>query len=241
MADRTVKAVLFDLDDTLWPIVPVIERAEAVLFDWLTLNAPKVVRQHTIETLRARRLALAETDQRYRYDMLALRYAGLMEAFNAAGEDEYKVPEAMAVFSEARNQVEPFVDVLPTLAKLSSLVKVGSVTNGAADLEVIGLAQHFHITLSARQFGCAKPDAAIFHAACDALEVEPAEAVYVGDDPLLDVDGAQKAGLQAVWMNRAEIVPARECPQHIQPDAVCRTLHELDSWLAGRIMLPEGG
>jgi putative hydrolase of the HAD superfamily len=35
-----VKAVLFDLDDTLWPIVPVIARAEQLLFDWLRQNAP---------------------------------------------------------------------------------------------------------------------------------------------------------------------------------------------------------
>lgn len=238
MADSPIKAVLFDLDDTLWPIVPVIKRAEIVLYDWLTLNAPNVARLHTIDSLHARRLELTATDPRYRYDMWALRHAGLMEAFIAAGEDENKVLDAMAMFSEARNKVEPFADVLPVLAKLSNSVKVGSVTNGAADLEVIGLARHFHVTISARQFGCAKPDAAIFRAACDALEVEPREAVYVGDDPVLDVEGAQNAGMRAIWMNRVEIDPARECPGHIRPDAVCRTLHDLNAWLAEKIMLP---
>jgi putative hydrolase of the HAD superfamily len=241
MADSRIKAVLFDLDDTLWSIVPVIKRAETVLFDWLTMHAPRVVQQHTVDSLRTRRLELAATDPRYRYDMRALRHAGLREAFIAAGEDERKVLEAMAVFSEARNRVEPFADVLPTLMRLSGLVKIGSITNGAADLEVIGLAHHFHVMISAHELGCAKPDAAIFHAACDALGIEPVEVVYVGDDPVLDIDGAQKAGLRAVWMNRAEIDPARECPAHIRPDAVCRTLHELDAWLAERIMRPEDG
>jgi putative hydrolase of the HAD superfamily len=233
MANPTVKAVLFDLDDTLWSIVPVIERAETVLFDWLSVNAPGVTRLHTVASLRARRLELAPSDPRYRYDMWALRHAGLTEAFRAAGENEDKVLEAMAVFSAERNRVEPFEDVLPALRSIAARMKVGAVTNGPADLEVIGLAPHFHAAVWAHKFGVGKPDPAIFHAACEALEVAPEEAVYVGDDPLLDVDGAQKAGLRAVWLRRAEIAPARACPAHVKPDAVCRTLHELDEWLGG--------
>ncbi|HYD82269.1 MAG TPA: HAD family hydrolase [Paucimonas sp.] len=224
--------MLFDLDDTLWPIVPVIRRAEAVLYDWLREHAVGVARLHTIDSLRARRLELAAADPRYRYDMWALRHAGLLEAFAAAGEDTGKVLDAMAVFSAARNQVEPFADVQPALHRLAARLKLGSVTNGVADLEVIGLARHFHVSISARKLGCAKPDAAIFHAACEALGVQPAEAAYVGDDPVLDVEGAQKAGLHGIWINRAEIDPVRTCPPHIRPDAICRTLHDLDAWLA---------
>jgi len=236
MSSPRIKAVLFDLDDTLWPIVPVIKRAETILFDWLAVHAPEVARLHTIEGLRERRMELAKTDPRFRYDLTALRRTGLEEAFRAAGADPGRVHDAMAVFIRARNEVEPFEDVLPMLARLSALVKVGSVTNGAADLEVIGMASHFHVSIAAHAMGCAKPDPAIFHAACDALDVAPAETVYVGDDPVLDVEGARNAGLQAVWLNRTELFPDRSCPPHIRPDAICRTLHELDDWLADRIV-----
>jgi putative hydrolase of the HAD superfamily len=82
-----------------------------------------------------------------------------------------------------------------------------------------------------------KPDPAIFQAACRALNVAPQEAVYIGDDPWLDVDGAQKAGLQAVWINRIGCEPQRTLPLHIQPSAICTTLFELDQWLTGRIMV----
>lgn len=231
-----IKAVLFDLDDTLWPIVPVIKRAETVLYDWLLAHAPGVARQYTIDSLRARRMELMAANPRYRIDLWALRHAALTEAFATAGEDAAKVDLAMAIFSAARNAVTPFEDVLPTLARLSGLVKVGSISNGAADLEVIGLAQHFHASIAAHQLGCAKPDAAIFHAACDALGVLPAEAVYVGDDPELDVEGAQRAGLRGIWMNRAGLESVRALPGHIQPDAICATLYELDHWLTARII-----
>lgn len=232
MTMTPVKAVLFDLDDTLWPIVPVIKQAERVLHDWLAEHAPGVARQFSIDMLRTRRMQLMETEPRFRYDLHALRHAGLTEAFVAAGEDTTRIEHAMTVFAAARNRVTLFEDVLPTLAHLSGRVKVGSVSNGAADLEVIGLAHHFHVSIAAHRMGCAKPDAAIFHAACEALQVAPEEAVYVGDDPVLDVEGAQNAGLRAVWMNRAELGAARSLPSHVRPDAICASLHELDAWLA---------
>jgi HAD superfamily hydrolase (TIGR01549 family) len=234
-----IKAVLFDLDDTLWPIVPVIVRAESILFDWLTDHAPGVARQFTIENLRERRLALLKKNPHYAIDLRALRHAALCEAFADCGEDIAKVDRAIEVFSEARNAVTLFDDVHPTLAKLRGRVALGSVSNGVADLEAIGLAHYFQSSIAAHSFGTAKPDPAIFHAACEALNVAPGEAVYIGDDPVLDVEGAQRAGLLAVWMNRSALQPRRILPDHIEPDAVCTTLYELDEWLTERIMSSE--
>lgn len=231
-----IKAVLFDLDDTLWPIVPVIERAEHILFDWLADHAPAVASQFSIESLRARRQQLMATDPVYQLDLRRLRHAGLTEAFLNAGEDVALVDKAMEIFSHARNQVTPFDDVLPTLARLRGLVPLGSVSNGVADLEAIGIAHYFHASLAAYRIGCAKPDTAIFHAACEAMGVAPQEAVYVGDDPLLDVQGAQQAGLQGIWINRPELAPARKLPAHVCPDAICNSFIELEQWIYKRII-----
>jgi len=57
------------------------------------------------------------------------------------------------------------------------------------------------------------------------------EALYIGDDPLLDVEGAQNAGLRAAWINRAELGPDRSLPEHIRPDAVFGNLYDLERWL----------
>lgn len=231
-----IKAVLFDLDDTLWPIVPVIVRAETILFDWLVVNVPGVARQFSVENLRARRMALMKAEPRYAIDLRALRHAVLVEAFIQCGENPARVDDAMAIFNQARNAVTPFDDVHPALTRLRGRVTLGSVSNGVADLNAIGMAHYFDASIAAYQFGSAKPDPAIFHAACDALKVAPAEAVYVGDDPVLDVEGAQNAGLRAVWMKRPELQPQRAMPDHIRPDGVCSSLYELDRWLSERIM-----
>ena len=38
---KRIAAISLDLDDTLWPIWPTIERAERVLHEWLLREAPK--------------------------------------------------------------------------------------------------------------------------------------------------------------------------------------------------------
>lgn len=225
-----IKAVLFDLDDTLWPIMPVLARAEQLLYDWLYLNAPAVSRAFTTESLRKRRQALSNTNPLFKIDLSALRHAGLTEAFNSVGEDVSKIDIAMALFAEARHAVTPFEDVRPVLTRLGQHLLLGSVSNGFADLEKIGLAQHFTISIAAHSFGCAKPDPAIFHAACEALDVKPEQTVYVGDDPHLDVIGAREAGLRGVWINRFD----RELPAGIIADAECSSLNELEIWLQGQ-------
>ncbi|TFV88151.1 HAD family hydrolase [Oxalobacteraceae bacterium OM1] len=228
-----IKAVLFDLDDTLWPIVPVIRRAEDILHAWLREQVPDVAARFSIDAMRARRQELMATDPVYQLDLRKLRHAGLVEAFQAAGADVRRVDEAMAVFSRARNDVTPFDDVLPVLKALRARHAVGSVSNGVADLHMIGIAHLFDASVAAHHVGVAKPDAGIFHAACTAIGVPPEQAVYAGDDPLLDVEGAQRAGLQAAWLARPEL-PLRQLPDHVRPDIVCRDLHDLHAWLQGR-------
>lgn len=230
-----IKAVLFDLDDTLWPIIPVIQRAENQLYEWLLQNVPAVAQRVTIAGMRARRQELMATDPVYQLDLRLLRRKVLIEAFIDAGEDPAMVEQAMEVFSRARNEVVPFPDVLPTLTRLRSRVALGSISNGVADLQAIGMAHFFAASIAAYGIGCAKPDAAIFHAACDALKVMPNEAAYVGDDPLLDVEGAQRAGLHGIWINRQELDPPRRLPDNVRPDAIFTSLHDLDNWLADRL------
>ena len=130
---------------------------------------------------------------------------------------------------QARKAVIPDDDVLPGLLKLKNRVLIGSISNGNADLRTIGLSHHFKVSVAASAFGVAKPDAAIFLAACEELGVAPEDAVYVGDDVLLDVRGAQRAGLRAVWMNRTGSTKHME--HEVVPDAIVSDFDELLDWL----------
>lgn len=232
----SIKAVLFDLDDTLWPIVPVIKRAEDILHAWLQVHAPEVAARVSIDGMRRRRQELMAADPVYQLDLRLLRRAVLSEAFLAAGQDTSLVDDAMAVFSRARNEVTPFEDVLPVLGRLRGRVILGSISNGVADLEAIGMAHLFEASIAAWHVGRAKPDPGIFHLACDALGVLPQETLYVGDDPVLDVAGAKNAGLRAAWIRRFSAVDAGLLPDGLRADAIVADLHELERWLNERTM-----
>ncbi len=96
------------------------------------------------------------------------------------------------------------------------------------DLDKHGLLAHLEHTIFSGDAGIWKPDARIFHHACAALGVAPAEAVFVGDNPREDIAGAQGAGLRAVW-HRGDEFPL---PTDLRPDATIDNLPELPALLA---------
>ncbi|MGH7263340.1 MAG: HAD family hydrolase [Candidatus Rokuibacteriota bacterium] len=70
-------------------------------------------------------------------------------------------------------------------------------------LRAYGLLDYFaHLTFS-DECGIRKPDPEIFHRTLRAAGVPPAEAVHVGDDPVLDVEGARAAGMRVVQVTTA--------------------------------------
>ena len=71
-------------------------------------------------------------------------------------------------------------------------------------LAASGLTTFFDTIVTSQSCGFAKPDPRILHAALDAMDVRPREAVYVGDDPATDGAAARAAGVRFVWMSRGE-------------------------------------
>jgi len=196
------RVLSLDLDDTLWPVAPVIAAAEAVLLDWLKARYPRAAHGHTIESMRARRARIAVRYPERSHDLTFLRRHSLARQFAAAGYAESLCDEAMEVFLEARNRVQLYDDVRPSLTRLRTAYRLYAVSNGNADLKRCGIGDLFDGHVTAISAGAAKPDARIFTALADMAGVNPEQVVHVGDDPLADVVGARQAGMQAVWLNR---------------------------------------
>lgn len=70
-------------------------------------------------------------------------------------------------------------------------------------LDSYGLLQHFDALIFSDEAELSKPNAAIFRHALDEMGIDAAEAAFVGDQPLLDVHGAQQAGLWSVQIGDA--------------------------------------
>lgn len=198
----SIRAITFDLDDTLWEIGPVIEQAERIVYQWLSTNCPRVTERFSASDMQQVRKEIVAEYPQYAHDLSHLRWLSLQRILSSAGYEESRVDQVFDQFMALRNNVEFFPDALPALTKLSENYPLASLTNGNADLELIGIRHHFTTTICARDHGVAKPHRDIFHAACCALRCEPREVLHIGDSPEHDVLGAADAGLRTVWLNR---------------------------------------
>lgn len=212
-----IKAISLDLDDTLWPIWPVIERAEKALLDWLTDHAPMTAAMFASPTaLREIREYMANVmiKQRpeIRHDLGAIRLESIRLALYRAKEDPRLAERAYEVFFAERNRVVLYDDALPALIAMFARYPLVSLSNGNAQLHLVGLAGYFKAAISAKEFGHSKPDPSIFLAAAGAVGVQPHEVLHIGDDAALDVQGALNVGMQAVWLNRDDkLWPYENC------------------------------
>lgn len=222
-----VNALTLDLDDTLWPVWPAIERAEQHLLLWLAEHAPATAAAHDRATLRALRDAVAAEQPDWTHDLSRIRRESIRRALQAHGDDPALAEPAFEVFFAERQRVELFADVLPALERLAARWPLVALSNGNADIGRIGLGRYFRASISAREFGRGKPDAAIFHHACAVAGVPPAAVLHVGDDGALDIDGALDAGLRAAWIRR-EGLPATAAPRGAPHHAIEHLLELAD-------------
>ena len=219
-----MKVISFDLDDTLWPVGPVIEAAELELLAWLQRSHPEASRGHSVESLRTLRERVAQDSPARAHDLTWLRRESLARLFAAAGASPAHADPALEVFLVARNRVSLYPDARPALESLKGRYRLFALSNGNADLQRCGLADLFDGHVTARSAGVAKPDPRIFRHMLEAAGVGADEVLHIGDDPHADVDGARRAGLQAVWLNR----DAKAWPGHLAaPPRTVTTLADL--------------
>jgi putative hydrolase of the HAD superfamily len=212
---NTPRVISLDLDDTLWPVAPVIAAAERILFSWLQASYPQTVHGHSIESMRSLRARIAAQFPERSHDLTFLRRHALAAQFGAAGYAESLADEALEVFLAERNRVEIYADVRPSLVRLRARYRLFALSNGNADLQRCGIGDLFDGHVTAIAAGAAKPDARRFAALQRVAGVSAAEVLHIGDDPVADVVGATQAGMQAVWLNRE----SRRWPEAFAPPA----------------------
>lgn len=222
----SIRVITFDLDDTLWDVWPIIERAEQRLQTWLEQHHPQIAARYDSLGLRELSAEISERlpEQAYRRSWLRKRVLEL--AAQRAGCQSFDVEAAFQVFYRARNEVRFFDGVEPVLMRLAQRYTLGALSNGNACAELTGLSQYLTFALDAEGVGCPKPGATMFEEACRLSGVEPEQILHVGDEPEHDVGGAARAGFRTVWVNRL----ARTWPAELglEPDAIVTSMTELE-------------
>lgn len=225
-----IRAITIDLDDTLWPVRPTLERARNSLYGWLQVRAPgaALLLQDRSFVAAARR-SIAQQQPAITHDVGAMMQQLIACALKHAHADAALMQPAFERYYQQRQQVTLFADTEPALAYLAPRYRLVALTNGNADVRAMGLGHYFQASISAIDVGAAKPDAAIFQAAVAAVQVQPEQVLHIGDDPHMDGLGALQFGMQMAWINRTQA----DWPfaRGLRPHLVARDLAVLQQWL----------
>ncbi|NNJ71957.1 MAG: HAD-IA family hydrolase [Enterobacterales bacterium] len=195
------KVLSFDLDDTLYDNTPVIYSAFARLYQYLCDNYPNIKQHYVSVDDFIASAALSRDRYPNVVDFQEIRHRHIADCLTESGYRDYDIKAAYHVFFEARQAVNLFPGVLPTLHELSQSFRLVGISNGNAEPRRIGLgtllAEHFN----PHSCGFAKPDPQMYEWVCNKLAIEPQQLVHIGDCLTNDVAAAQAAGCQAIWFN----------------------------------------
>ncbi len=206
LSQMGIAAITFDLDDTLWACDPVINRAEQVYYQWLREHCPAACEKYSIDQLREQRRELLISAPELTNDVSEWRLRATRELLVRFDMDPLLAHDAFEIFLSARQKVEFYPDVLDALQELSFHYRLGSLTNGNADLKRIGVDHLFDTALYASLDLPAKPAPAMYHKASQELGVSPERILHVGDNAITDIEGARNAGYKTAWINRGTLV-----------------------------------
>ena len=225
------KLLCFDLDDTLWPCMPTIHKAEQALYDWLLEYKPKITARYNTDQLRLKRKQLIQAQPELINDLSAARRVHLKQLADETGDNHKWVETAFEVFYEARQKVNLYDDVVPVLSALKKDYMLVALTNGNAHISKTGLSEYFDFQVSAADVQAAKPNPLMFLQAMKKAGVNNSQTLHVGDHPLHDIKGARNADIEAVWLRRFEQVWDLH---EAEPELQFTNLQQFQSWLVER-------
>lgn len=196
-----IKAISFDLDDTLYDNRPIIIAAVQAQNDYLKQldlwpktaefwhdcrNQVIVEQPHLIDNVTMwRQCAL---------------YFGLKQIGYCDADAKHHANMAYQAFAEARSNIIVADEVLLLLKALRTRFKIIAITNGNVDVDQFNLKGHFDLVLMAGRDGKAKPHPELFDLAARHFDLSLGHILHVGDSLDTDVQGANIAGCMSAWL-----------------------------------------
>ena len=201
----------FDLDDTIWDVVPAIQGAETGTLKWLQERFPNPgATAH---------LACSEKYEAVREEVFR-GYPELVKLCDFDAIRGHIVRNALTLGEVCEEEVDKHVDdaVLQfrllrsscttlfdhgerVLTELSARHTLSVLTNGTACLNAAGVAQYFSYHTSPTHGHIPKPHPSMFESVLAHFDTPPDQVIMIGDDPVNDIRPALALGMKAIWVN----------------------------------------
>ncbi len=207
-----LRAVLFDVDFTLCrpgPELSADRYARIAARHGVELDTSRYDEARAAAVLNLKRHPELLHDETIWHRFTEEIFLGMGGPPEIADECATEIEEAWTV----SENFELYEDAVPVLSELRLYdLKLGLVSNGIRDLHAF-VAHHrldVDAIVDSRSHGRVKPHPTIFQAALAALEVDPGDAVMVGDSPEDDIEGARSLGMRALLVDRDDRHPKAE-------------------------------
>jgi putative hydrolase of the HAD superfamily len=194
-------SIIFDLDETL------IDR-EATMHAFLEQQYDRFSEHLGCDAAGfcAQTLALQAGGYADKYDAYCSSLSILGERIDLAGQLMQDLEDHYG------NDAIAFEGAADVLMLLRPRYRTGLITNGRSlgqrnKLRSAGLEGLFDAVSISEEVGVKKPDPGIFKHCLEQLAVDVTQVVYVGDNPLNDIEPAHRMGMKTVWFSNARFEP----------------------------------
>ncbi|WP_413285558.1 5-amino-6-(5-phospho-D-ribitylamino)uracil phosphatase YigB [Vibrio sp. MA40-2] len=231
---NSIKALSFDLDDTLYDNRPVIMKVESEMETWLHSNHPvsKTLSRQQWHTIK---LKLASSIPNLVHDVTKLRQTQIEYGLKQLGYSDLQAKNAAQVGIEyalwLRNKVDVPNESHQTLKSLAKKYPLVAITNGNVNVEKIGLSDYFDFVLQAGPDGRSKPYSDMFSTAAKQLNLPKQNILHIGDHLISDVSGAKQCGYTTCWINTLKSPLNMQSKINVLPDIEIEHIKELTEFL----------
>ena len=208
-----LKAIVFDLDDTLYPERQYALSGFAAVADWAegSLGIPS-------------EQGYAELKAYFNDGVRGDTFNRLLRTHDL--EPDRWVPEMVKCYRDHTPNLKPYPETHSVLQRLRGNYRLGLITQGhkasqQRKLEALGLTETFEavMILGEQDRQDWKPSQVPFARLLEELELEGHQAAYIGDNPLKDFVGARRLGMLAIWVRRQDGEHANDVPPGPEYDA----------------------
>lgn len=206
---KKYKHIFFDLDHTLWDFKTNSRLALKEIFIAFELNEKGIPSDtHFIDVYEKYNYKMWAEYRNGKMSKETLRTERFRQSLSHLGVKDKKMSNLIADYYVDHSPYKKvlFPNAIDVLSELNKEYTLHIITNGFEEIQAIkiensGLSHFFNEIITSEQAGYKKPDPAIFRYSLNKTKADVSESLMVGDNQLVDIEGAQKVGMDGILFN----------------------------------------